>query len=337
MNHFAALFLLSIISLTSLGVRAASLDTPPARIPIAVIDWDYVDTSGEERDQRQEHDARRGVFMAAVKRDLAAGDAFRLVEPVCNPSPCAMSDSPKDDLLAAARGAGAQLLITGGFHKMSTLVQFARAEAVDASSGRSVYSWLFTFRGDSDQAWTRAESFAVRQITAGIHTASLTNVVPGMVSGSASTPVIKLALFDFELEDFSAGAGSATGESADAVTLGRVTSDVRRLVGESGRYEVVDTSTVLDAAARTRALHHCDGCEAAMALRLGADQSFIGVVSRVSRTEYLVRYEVRDARSGSVILRQESPLRLGADYSWSRGAVSLLKEGLLNPTVASAN
>jgi hypothetical protein len=328
MNHSAALFLLLMICLTAPSVRAASLDTPQARIPIAVIDWEYVDTSGEERDQRQEHDTRLGVFMAAIKRDLASGNAFRVVQAVCNPSPCAMSDSTRDDLLMAARDAGAQLVITGGFHKMSTLVQFARAEAVDAKSGRSVYSWLFTFRGDSDEAWRRAESFAVRQITAGIHTASLTNAVSGMAPGAAGTPAVKIALFDFELEDFSAGAGAAAGNSADAVTLSRVSSDVRRLVGESGRYEVVDTSTVPDEAARTGALHTCDGCEAAIALRLGADQSFVGVVSRVSRTEYTVRYQLRDARSGAVIQKRESPLRLGADYSWSRGAVSLVKEEL---------
>jgi hypothetical protein len=37
---------------------------------IAVIDFDYVDTSGEARDQRQEHEARLGTFMRELKRNL---------------------------------------------------------------------------------------------------------------------------------------------------------------------------------------------------------------------------------------------------------------------------
>jgi hypothetical protein len=239
-----------------------------------------------------------------------------------------MSDSTRDDLLGAARSAGAQLVLTGGFHKMSTLVQFARAQAIEVTSGRTVYSWLFTFRGDTDQAWAQAEPFAVRQITAGIRSAYEANAIPGIVPDAAATPAVKIAVFAFELEDFSA-AGAAVSESADAAILDRITGDARRLLGESGRYGIVDTASVADEAARIHALHQCDGCEAAIALRLGADQSFVGVVTRVSRTEYLVRYQVRDARSGAVLLTRESPLRLGADYSWNRGAVALIKDGLL--------
>ena len=42
--------------------------------------------------------------------------------------------------------------MVGGIHKMSTLVQWAKAEVIDLRSGQIVLDRLFTFRGDTDQA-----------------------------------------------------------------------------------------------------------------------------------------------------------------------------------------
>jgi hypothetical protein len=39
-------------------------------------------------------------------------------------------------------------------------------------------------------------------------------------------------------------------------------------------------------------------------------------VTRISRTEYVVRFQIRDARTG-------------ADYSWNRGVAALINSGLL--------
>jgi len=64
-------------------------------------------------------------------------------------------------------------------------------------------------------------------------------------------------------------------------------------------------------------------------LKLGAEQSFVGVVRRISRTEYIVRFQVRDARTGAVVADGNSGLRMGAVDSWSRGAVRLVKDRLL--------
>ena len=61
--------------------------------------------------------------------------------------------------MKAAHAAGADFLLVGGIHKMSTLVQWAKAEAIDLSSGQIVLDKLFTFRGDTDQAWRHAEEY----------------------------------------------------------------------------------------------------------------------------------------------------------------------------------
>ena len=104
---------------------------------------------------------------------------------------------------------------------------------------------------------------------------------------------------------------------------------MREALGQSGRYRLVDVGPANEQAVKAHTLRDCEGCEAAIAQKLGADQSLIGVVRRVSRTEYTLGFLVRDTRTGAVLARGDSGLRLGADYSWKRGAVRLVSEKLV--------
>src|SRR6267378_1880240 len=119
---------------------------------------------GLSRDQRKEHETRLGNFMRALRDDLAKDGSSWLVTPACVPKPCSLAGSTVTDLLAAAREAGADILLIGGVHKMSTLVQNAKVEAIDARTGRVMFDKLFTFRGDTDEAWRRAEIFIANEI-----------------------------------------------------------------------------------------------------------------------------------------------------------------------------
>ena len=149
-------------------------------------------------------------------------------------------------------------------------------------------------------------------------------------AGTDPSP-IKIAVFNFELDDFSGGAGGVAGDNAADVTqLDRATSDARRLIAESGRYSLVDVSNAEGDAVKGRSLRQCNGCEAAIALKLGADQSFVGVVTRISRVEYTVRFQIRDAHTGALVLARQTDLQMGADYSWNRGAAALISKGLLS-------
>jgi hypothetical protein len=146
-------------------------------------------------------------------------------------------------------------------------------------------------------------------------------------AGTAAAAPVTLAIFDFELEDSSAAPVSTA--ATDAAHLAKVTDEVRALLVRSGRYSQVDVGAVEAAVAKAHTLRDCDGCEAAIARGLGADESLVGVIRRISRTEYTVRFRVRDARTGAVVLDADSGLRMGADYSWSRGAVRLISDNLL--------
>ena len=139
---------------------------------------------------------------------------------------------------------------------------------------------------------------------------------------NAQSSSIKIAVFDFELADLSAGAGIAGDPNADAAQLNQATSDARQLLAQSGRYQLVDVPGAHNDAAKDHRLWECGGCEAGIALKLGADQSLVAVVPRISRMEYVVRFQIRDSRTGDVILAQDSGLRMGANYSWPRGATA---------------
>ncbi len=157
---------------------------------------------------------------------------------------------------------------------------------------------------------------------------ALVTTVP-LAPAAAAPEFIKLAVFDFELEDTSAGASVTAEPQSDETKLANLTNQVRELLTKSGRYRVIGVGVADAAAAAAHTLHDCGGCDAPIALKLGAEQSFVGVVRRVSRTEYTIRFQIRDVRSGAVVSAADSGLRMGADYAWGRGAVRLIKDRLL--------
>jgi hypothetical protein len=155
----------------------------------------------------------------------------------------------------------------------------------------------------------------------------------GAVGGTviAASPV-KIAVFPFELMDFSAAAPYVPPNDIDREQLRLSTEEARRLIAESGRYQLVDVGAVNEQVAKAGQLRDCEGCEAGIAAGLAADQSMIGIVTRITRMEYAVTYRIRDARSGALVDVQQTDLRMGANVAWSRGARWLIQRRLLERT-----
>ena len=150
----------------------------------------------------------------------------------------------------------------------------------------------------------------------------------GAAETVAPSPV-KIAVFPFELMDLSAAAPYVAPDDIDREQLRLSTEEARRLIAASGRYQLVDVSAVNDPAAKAGKLRDCDGCEAGIAAGLDADQSMIGIVTRITRMEYAVTYKLRDARSGAIVAVGQTDLRMGANVAWSRGARWLIQNRLL--------
>ncbi len=159
---------------------------------------------------------------------------------------------------------------------------------------------------------------------------NLAGFASAKADGSGAPSPIKLALFPFELEDFSAAAAYIPPDGVDREQLRISTEEARRLIAQSPRYQLVDVSGASDEAAKSGKLHYCNGCEARIAAGLNADQSMLGIVTRISRTDYAVTYKIRDARSGALVDVEQTDLRAGANSAWSRGARWLIERRLLD-------
>ena len=131
---------------------------------IAVAEFDYTDTSGEVRDQQAEHQARLEAFASDIRRDLARSGKYRVVTLACQPNACPAGRSNPAALTEVARLAGASLLLYGGIHKISTLIQNAQIQMIDVAAGKLLFERAISFRGDSDEAWQRAQRFIVRDL-----------------------------------------------------------------------------------------------------------------------------------------------------------------------------
>ena len=131
---------------------------------MAVAEIQYSDTSGEVIDQSADHFRRLREFEASLRTDLAASGKVQNATLECPPNACSVGDIDAEQLLDKAQAAGAGYLLISSFHKVSTLVQWAKVDIIDVKTRNVVFNRLVTFRGDNDKAWTHAESFIVREI-----------------------------------------------------------------------------------------------------------------------------------------------------------------------------
>jgi hypothetical protein len=178
---------------------------------------------------------------------------------------------------------------------------------------------------------TRVLSHSIRASSLSLGAAVFCAVVIAAFATAAETaPPIKIAVFDFELEDYSAGGGVIGETPEDIAQLKRATDEARQLLAQSGRYSLVDISHADAEPAKAQSLRTCSGCEADIAHKLGADQSFLGIVARSSRTEYAVGFQIRDTKDGSLVFKQQTELRMGTNDSWNRGVIRLIKNTLLS-------
>lgn len=148
-------------------------------------------------------------------------------------------------------------------------------------------------------------------------------------SETQDAPQTSIAVFDFELDDRSAGGGIIAQDDNDAKYLKEATAQAQSLLAASGRYSLVDATSLKSEIAAAQGVLNCRGCEVALARKLGAREAAIGVITRVNRTEYTLFVRVTDVDSGKVLSSDFTGLRMGANYSWPRGVKSLVTNSTL--------
>ncbi|MCL6706346.1 DUF3280 domain-containing protein [Pseudomonas sp. R2.Fl] len=149
----------------------------------------------------------------------------------------------------------------------------------------------------------------------------------GCCAAHAEDRLPTIAVFPFELEDKSAGAGIIAIDDRDRRYLAEATEQASVLLRATGRFTVVEASARHDEA--SHGLRNCDGCESALAHDLGASFSLFGVVTRVNRTEHTLFIRVFDTGTGKLASRGFTNLRMGANYAWPRSAKWLMDNQIL--------
>ena len=146
--------------------------------------------------------------------------------------------------------------------------------------------------------------------------------------GADVPPPIRIAVFAFEFEDLTPAAVLLKKPADTAATMEKATGAAREELAHSGRYLPIDASQLDTSAVADKTLRDCNGCEAGLAERLGAQQSMIGLVRKVTETDYYVAIRIRDARTGKV-LDQEEALFAGDQSGWPSGVRMLIRHQVL--------
>lgn len=156
---------------------------------------------------------------------------------------------------------------------------------------------------------------------------AMTLCVLPIAAGAAEPP--RAAVFGFELIDSSLE-GEISGPRADEQQrLVRISDQLRRELGQSGRYIVVDLAPARDRIERAGYIRGCNGCEADIARDLGADVAISGTVQKVSNLILNINLYLRDARTSELLRVMSVDIRGNTDESWSRGVSYIVRRRLL--------
>lgn len=150
------------------------------------------------------------------------------------------------------------------------------------------------------------------------------------VTSLAAAPY-KLAVFDIELDDFSAGGPLAGESAAETARLQRMTALARDLLSRSGLFDLVDVPSSASPMIAEHWLRKCNGCDADIARGLGADLAFVAFFRKISIMEQTLEIRIRAARTGRLVHVSETDLRGETDESWSRALRFLIKYELTEP------
>src|SRR3569623_1460504 len=105
MNRSAAL----LISMLLLGATAAQAAEP---VTIGVAEIGFLDSTGApDKKQKKARIDRATKFAEALRKDLGADGKFKIVTLDCGKDPCSVANQPPEDLIAAAKKAGARVLV----------------------------------------------------------------------------------------------------------------------------------------------------------------------------------------------------------------------------------
>lgn len=143
----------------------------------------------------------------------------------------------------------------------------------------------------------------------------------------------KLVVLDVELMG---DLGGPQFQAEHEARLKLANQKLRESLSRSGLYRLVDTAPARDTIdqlkSRHRYLHDCNGCDLEVGRELGADQTFVAWVYRVSGLILTLNYEIHDVATSQILARKSFDFRGDNDTAWAR-AIDYMVRNLKETTL----
>lgn len=144
--------------------------------------------------------------------------------------------------------------------------------------------------------------------------------------------VTDIAVFPFEINverQMGMSYGDDKASPDEAARLDKMTTQLRELLAASGLYNIVPLDSVAAELQSAQPLYKCNGCDADLAAKAGAQQAVSGTVQKASDTLMNISIFVRDAKTGEVVKSMAVSVRQNSDAAWLRGVRWLVKNRFL--------
>lgn len=147
---------------------------------------------------------------------------------------------------------------------------------------------------------------------------------------AAAVAAPKVAVFPLELvEPIGDGFSLPKKNNSESERIKLATDELVQRLRDSGRFEVVDTTALSGEIADKAPLYKCNGCEADLAKKAGAEIAVVGTVDKASETLLNMTIELHDASTGKVRGLGSTVIQGNTDEMWIRSVRWLVKNRLL--------
>lgn len=153
-----------------------------------------------------------------------------------------------------------------------------------------------------------------------------TTPVPPVAAATTPAPLKTIAIMDFELLDQT---GDTTKDVAQKARLQLVDSLLRSQFTEHQLYRVADSTPAVAMITDFNnrfALHDCNGCDVDIGNALHVDRVLTAWVQKVSNLILNINIQIRDVKTGLVVLNKSVDIRGNTDESWTRGIRYMVRD-----------
>ena len=149
--------------------------------------------------------------------------------------------------------------------------------------------------------------------------------IAALLAATTAQAAEKAAVFDFQM----ANLGIVAPTQADKDRLPRLSDQVRKMLADSGRYEIVSTDPVKEQVSKGADLRSCGGCAADYAKTLGAQVAITGEIQKVSALILNINLYVKEVGSDRPERAYSVDIRGDTDESFDRGVRYIVKHNVL--------